>query len=216
MTSDGPQTSNDPLTSGARPAHGGEAARGGKSVTGGQAANRETPSGPDSDDSAPTVGPPATEPDGPARSWRSIGPDLRPLSVPAYRRLFLGQVFTVVGAMITAVAVQQQVFDLTGSSAWVGFASLVALVPLVIFGLLGGAIADTYDRRKLLIVTSIGIAVTSIGLWLAALAGSESVWTVFALLALQQAFFAVNQPPAARSSRASCPSRWCRRRTRWA
>ena len=125
---------------------------------------------------------------------RSIGPDIRPLAIPAYRRLFIGQVFTVVGAMITTVAVQQQVFDLTGSSAWVGFASLVALVPLVVFGLLGGAIADTYDRRKLLIVTSVGIAVTSIGLWLAALVGSESVWTVFALLALQQAFFAVNQP----------------------
>lgn len=136
----------------------------------------------------------ASEPDKPKRSWRSVGPDLRPLSVPAYRRLFVGQVFTVVGSMITAVAVQQQVFDLTGSSAWVGFASLVALVPLVIFGLLGGAIADTYDRRKLLIVTSVGIAVTSIGLWVAALIGSESVWTVFALLALQQAFFAVNQP----------------------
>ena len=181
-------TSDDPRTSGARPAHGGEAARGGK------AANGETPSGTDGDDPAPTAEPPATEPDRPARSWRTIGPDLRPLSVPAYRRLFIGQVFTVVGAMITAVAVQQQVFDLTGSSAWVGFASLVALVPLVIFGLLGGAIADTYDRRKLLIATSIGIAVTSIGLWLAALAGSESVWTVFALLALQQAFFAVNQP----------------------
>lgn len=144
----------------------------------------------------------STEPDesrpdrseGPRRSWRTLGPDLRPLSVPAYRRLFVGQLFTVVGSMITAVAVQQQVFDLTGSSAWVGFSSLVALVPLVIFGLLGGAIADTYDRRTLLIITSVGIALTSIGLWLAALAGSESVWTVFVLLALQQAFFAVNQP----------------------
>jgi MFS family permease len=136
----------------------------------------------------------ASPPDPPPRSWRNVGPDLRPLSVPAYRRLFIGQVFTVIGATITAVAVQQQVFDLTGSSAWVGFASLVALIPLVIFGLLGGAIADTYDRRKLLIVTSIGIAVTSVGLWLAALSSSESVWTVFALLALQQAFFAVNQP----------------------
>ena len=132
--------------------------------------------------------------DRPNRNWRRIGPDLRPLSIPAYRRLFLGQVFTVVGAMVTTVAVQQQVFDLTGSSAWVGIASLVALVPLVVFGLLGGAIADTYDRRKLLMVTSVGIAVTSIGLWLAALIGNESVWTVFALLAVQQGFFAVNQP----------------------
>ncbi len=139
-------------------------------------------------------GEPDGEPGRSKRSWRAIGPDLRPLSIPAYRRLFVGQVFTVVGSMITAVAVQQQVFDLTGSSAWVGFASLVALVPLVVFGLLGGAIADTYDRRTLLIVTSVGIAATSVGLWLAALLTTESVWTVFALLAVQQAFFAVNQP----------------------
>jgi len=141
---------------------------------------------------------PGKEADEPASNrpgrWSRIGPDVRPLAIPAYRRLFIGQVCTVIGAMITTVAVQQQIFDLTGSSAWVGFASLVALVPLVVFGLLGGAIADTYDRRKLLIVTSVGIAATSIGLWLAALVGSESVWTVFALLALQQAFFAVNQP----------------------
>ena len=58
--------------------------------------------------------------------------------------------------------------------------SLVALVPLVVFGLLGGAIADTYDRRKLLMATSVGIALTSIGLWIAALIGSESVWVVLA------------------------------------
>ena len=96
--------------------------------------------------------------------------------------------------MLTTVAVQQQIFDITGSSAWVGFASLVALVPLVVFGLLGGAIADTYDRRKLLMITSVGIALTSIGLWIAALIATESVWPVLALLAVQQGFFAVNQP----------------------
>src|SRR6476659_261209 len=141
---------------------------------------------------------PGKEADEPASNrpgrWSRIGPDVRPLAIPAYRRLFIGQVCTVIGAMITTVAVQQQIFDLTGSSAWVGFASLVALVPLVVFGLLGGAIADTYDRRKLLMVTSVGIALTSIGLWIAALIGSESVWVVLALLAVQQGFFAVNQP----------------------
>ncbi len=123
-----------------------------------------------------------------------IGPDLRPLRIPAYRRLFFGQVTTVIGAMLTTVAVQQQIFDITQSSAWVGFSSLVALIPLVAFGLLGGAIADTYDRRKLLMITSVGIAATSIGLWLAALADSGSVWVVLILLAVQQGFFAVNQP----------------------
>ncbi len=126
--------------------------------------------------------------------WRRLGPDLRPLSVPAYRRLFIGQATTVVGSVLTAVAVQQQIFDITGNSAWVGVASLVALVPLVAFGLLGGAIADTYDRRKLLVVTSIGIALTSVGLWVVALVETPSVWVVMGLLAAQQAFFAVNQP----------------------
>ncbi len=141
-------------------------------------------------DESGTAGP---APDDRSR-FRRIGPDTRPLAIPAYRRLFLGQVTTVIGAVLTTVAVQQQIFDITGSSAWVGFASLVALVPLVVFGLLGGAIADTYDRRKLLMITSVGIAATSIGLWIGALSGSESVWVVLGLLALQQGFFAVNQP----------------------
>jgi MFS family permease len=164
----------------------------------------ETPRGPDGpappeepapQESAPEEPVPtaASTPDGRSR-LRRLGPDTRPLSVPAYRRLFFGQVTTVIGAMLTTVAVQQQIFDITGSSAWVGIASLVALVPLVVFGLLGGAIADTYDRRKLLMVTSVGIALTSIGLWIAALIGSETVWVVLALLAVQQGFFAVNQP----------------------
>ena len=132
----------------------------------------------------------------PARGSRlsRIGPDTRPLSVPAYRRLFLGQVTTVIGAALTAVAVQQQIYDITGSSAWVGIASLVALVPLVVFGLIGGAIADTYDRRILLMITSVGIALTSIGLWATALISTSSVWPVMLLLAAQQSFFAVNQP----------------------
>ncbi len=125
---------------------------------------------------------------------RRIVPDTRPLAIAPYRRMFVSNIVTVVGSQLTSVAVQQQIFDLTGSSALVGLASLVALVPLVVFGLLGGAVADTYDRRNLLMLTSTGIAVTSLGLWLAAFSGSRAVWLVMCLLALQQAFFAVNQP----------------------
>ncbi len=123
-----------------------------------------------------------------------IGPDLRPLRVPAYRRLFVGSCVTVVGSQLTAVAVQQEIFSLTGSSAWVGIASLVALVPLVVFGLLGGAIADTYDRRKLLMITSTGIALTAVGLWVQAHLHLGSLVFILAMLALQSGFFAVNQP----------------------
>jgi len=123
-----------------------------------------------------------------------VVPDPRPLRIPDFRRMFVSQVATVIGSQLTAVAVQQQIFDLTGSSALVGIASLVALVPLVVFGLLGGAVADSFDRRKLLMITSVGIAATSLALWGTALTGARQVWVVMALLAVQQGFFAVNQP----------------------
>ncbi|MDQ2845013.1 MAG: MFS transporter [Actinomycetota bacterium] len=123
-----------------------------------------------------------------------FGPDLRPLAFAPYRRLFFGGVASAFGSQLTAVAVQQQIFDITNSSAAVGIASLVALVPLVAFGLLGGAIADTHDRRKLLMITSTGMAVSSLGLWVTALVGTHSAVVVMILLALQQGFFAVNQP----------------------
>jgi len=144
------------------------------------------------------VGSPEPTPDRPVPAAlpprNRFGPDLRPLAIPAYRRLFLGGVATAIGSQLSAVAVQQQIFDITGSSAYVGLASLVALVPLIVFGLIGGAIADTHDRRKLLMITSTGIAVTALGLWLQSLCGLHSVVVVMALLAIQQGFFAVNQP----------------------
>lgn len=125
---------------------------------------------------------------------RGLLPDTRPLAVPNYRRMFLSQAVTVVGSALTNVAVQQQIFDITQDSAWVGIASVVALVPLIVFGLLGGAVVDTYDRRKLLLITSSGISLTSLGLWLQAELNVGSVWLVMGLLALQQGFFAINMP----------------------
>ncbi|MEU4763474.1 MFS transporter [Actinosynnema sp. NPDC023794] len=123
-----------------------------------------------------------------------IAIDTRPLKVVAFRRLWLSTVVTAVGSQLTAVAVPKQVYDLTGSSGWVGVAAGVALVPLLVFGLYGGAIADVVDRRKLLVVTNTGIAVTSVLLWVQAALHVDSVWLVIALLGLQQVFFAANAP----------------------
>ncbi|KAA2263036.1 MFS transporter [Solihabitans fulvus] len=120
--------------------------------------------------------------------------DTRPLRVVAYRRLWVSTIVTAVGSQFTAVAVPKQIYDLTGSSGYVGLAGAVALVPLLVFGLWGGAVADTVDRRKLLLVTNIGIAVTSVLLWVQAALGLGSVWVVLALLAAQQGFFAMNAP----------------------
>ncbi|KUO04964.1 MFS transporter [Streptomyces caeruleatus] len=128
------------------------------------------------------------------RGWRRWAMDTRPLRRPAYRRLWSSTIVTAVGSQLTAVAVPKQIYDITGSSAWVGAASLAGLLPLVVFALWGGAVADSMDRRKLLLITNSGIAVTSVLFWLQAVTGLASVAVLMVLLAVQQAFWGLNAP----------------------
>ncbi|WP_228387647.1 MULTISPECIES: MFS transporter [unclassified Nocardioides] len=125
---------------------------------------------------------------------KSLVADTRPLQNPHFRRLWLANIITVIGAQLTVVAVPAQIYADTGSSAYVGLTGLFGLVPLVVFGLYGGALADAFDRRTILIVTTIGLIGTSALFWLQAAAGSTNVWLLLSLFAVQQAFFAVNQP----------------------
>jgi MFS family permease len=126
---------------------------------------------------------------------RSVVADVTPLRVsPAYRRLWIGLTVSNLGQQMTAVAIAIQVFAITGSSLSVGLVGLFALVPLIGFGLYGGAIADAVDRRRLLLVTSSGLAVMSAVLFGQALMGLRSVGLLYAVVAVQSAFFAVNNP----------------------
>ena len=120
--------------------------------------------------------------------------DTRPLHNPHFRRLWVANIVTVIGAQLTVVAVPAQIYAQTGSSAYVGLTGVFGLVPLVVFGLWGGALADVIDRRTLLIVTTVGLIGTSILFWLQAWAGGTNVWLLLSLFSVQQAFFAVNQP----------------------
>ncbi|MET9460191.1 MFS transporter [Streptomyces canus] len=138
--------------------------------------------------------PAADEAPPPRRGWRRWAMDTRPLRIPAYRRLWSSTIVTAVGSQLTAVAVPKQIYDITGSSAWVGAASMAGLLPLIVFALWGGAVADSMDRRKLLLITNIGIAVTSVLFWLQAVSGLDSVATLMVLLAVQQAFWGLNAP----------------------
>ena len=125
---------------------------------------------------------------------RRLLADTRPLANPHFRRLWRANIVTVVGAQLTVVAVPAQIYAITGSSAYVGLTGVFGLVPLVVFGLWGGALADVFDRRTLLLITTTGLIATSAGFWLQAALGGEDVWLLLSLFAVQQAFFAVNQP----------------------
>jgi MFS family permease len=120
--------------------------------------------------------------------------DTTPLRTPDFRRLWLAGIVTVIGGNLTIFAVPVQLYALTQNSVYVGLSGLFALVPLVVFGLWGGAWADAMDRRLLLIITSCGLAVSSILLWMQAALQLNNVWVVLCLLSVQQAFYAVNSP----------------------
>ena len=125
---------------------------------------------------------------------RALLADTTPLSNPAFRRLWSANIVTVIGAQLTVVAVPAQIYAITGSSAYVGLTGLFGLVPLVVFGLWGGALADVFDRRSILRLTTVGLIVVSAAFWAQAAAGLENVWLLLSLFAIQQAFFAINQP----------------------
>ncbi|WP_230486865.1 MFS transporter [Nocardioides anomalus] len=125
---------------------------------------------------------------------RSLVADARPLQEGHFRRLWLANIVTVIGAQLTIVAVPAQIYADTGSSAYVGLTGVFGLVPLVVFGLYGGALADVFDRRTILVITTTGLIGTSALFWVQAALGGTNVWLLLALFSVQQAFFAVNQP----------------------
>jgi MFS family permease len=128
---------------------------------------------------------------------RKLFADTTPLRTPDFRRLWLAGIVTVIGGNLTIFAVPVQLYALTQNSAYVGLSGLFALVPLVVFGLWGGALADAMDRRLLLIITSCGLAAASVLLWLQAAFALNNVWVVLCLLSVQQAFYAINSPTRA-------------------
>lgn len=120
--------------------------------------------------------------------------DLTPLKDRNFRRLWNAGIVTTIGAQLTVVAVPVQIYTITHNSAYVGLAGIFGLVPLIGFGLWGGALADAFDRRKLLLITSAGLFFTSVAFWVQAALGMNNVWFLLCLFSVQQAFFAVNQP----------------------
>ena len=120
--------------------------------------------------------------------------DLRPLRVPAYRRVWTGNAIAMFGFQFTAVAVPVEMFDLTGGSLWVGLLGIAGFVPLLVFGLWGGAIADARDRRRVLLVGGCVLWASTLGLLVQSLAGVRSPLLLLLLVGLQSTAFAITSP----------------------
>ncbi|MER5455689.1 MFS transporter [Micromonospora sp. NPDC002389] len=135
----------------------------------------------------------STETDRP-RERRRWAIDLRPLRVVAYRRLWLGNGIAMFGFQFTAVAVPVEMYALTQDSLWVGLLGIAAFVPLLVFGLWGGAVADAIDRRLVLTAGSVLLWVSVVGLLAQALLGVGSPVLLLGLVALSSVAYAISGP----------------------
>lgn len=121
--------------------------------------------------------------------------NLRPLTHnKQYRLLFIGQTVSFFGSMMTYVAIPYQVYAITKDSFWVGLVSIVQLIPLVLAGLYGGALADAIDRRRLLLWSEWALFVCAVLLAINSYLASPILIVLIVLTALSSALTGIHRP----------------------
>ena len=121
--------------------------------------------------------------------------DITPLrESPDFRRLWLGSAVSNLGSQLTLVAVSLEVYRLTQDSFYVGLLGIFALVPLVLGGLLGGSIADAHDRRRVALLATTVLWLTTAALALQAWLEMGNMWLLYVLVAVQSGAQAINRP----------------------
>lgn len=126
---------------------------------------------------------------------RALALDLTPLVESRdFRLLFAGQAVSFFGSMMTMVAVPWQVYQLTRSSLAVGMLGVAEFAPVFVMAFVGGALADAFDRRRMLRITEALIAALTAVLIFNSLLARPRVWVVFAATALFAALNALQRP----------------------
>lgn len=121
--------------------------------------------------------------------------DTTPLRTqPAFRRLFIGGLVTSVGSMVTYVSLPFQVAEITGSFIAVGLIGLAELLPLVVFGLYGGSLADRVDRRILIVGGEVAASLLVLALTVNALLPEPRLWVIYAVAMVFAAVDGLQRP----------------------
>jgi len=112
-----------------------------------------------------------------------------------FRLLYVGQAVSFTGSMLTYVAIPYQVYALTGSTFVVGLLGFASLAPLLVTALIGGALADARDRRRLVLAADATLLALSAVLLVNALLGQARVWVLFLVAAGMSAAGGLQRPP---------------------
>jgi MFS family permease len=114
------------------------------------------------------------------RLLSAVAIDIAPLRVSRdFRLLFIGQTFSYFGSMMRYAVLPWQMYQLTKSNFAVGMLGVVEFVPMFFAAFIGGALADYIDRKRLIWLTEIGLALTAAILIFNSLLDQPRVWVIF-------------------------------------
>jgi MFS family permease len=111
-----------------------------------------------------------------------------------FRLFFYGQLVSTTGTWMQAVALGWLVLRITNSGVAVGVVTALQFLPMLLLGTYGGVIADRLDKRRVLVITQSGMAVSSAALAAVTIAGADPLWAIYLLTFVSGAFFAVDMP----------------------
>lgn len=111
-----------------------------------------------------------------------------------YRRLWLGHLVSLTGSQMQWVALDWHIYVLTGSPLALGLVGLCRVVPIVIFSLWGGVVADRSDRRKVMLATQGAMVAVALALGLVTRAGLDTVPLLYLITAASAAVSAFDNP----------------------
>lgn len=120
--------------------------------------------------------------------------DLSPFRHKNFRRLFFGQLISAFGTQMTAVVIPFQVFFITHSSLYTGLVSGVEFIFIFLSSLLGGVLADRFEKRKILIWAEIGLSIVPLGLAANSYTDTPSLWAIFVLAAIASFLGGIHRP----------------------
>lgn len=126
---------------------------------------------------------------------RALLPDLSPWrSSRDFRLMWCAGAVTVLGSFLTFVALPLQLKELTGSAVAVGALGAVELLPMIVFGLYGGALADAFDRRKLIVRSEAALGLVALALLVNALLPQPLIWPLYGAAAVTSALTGIQRP----------------------
>jgi MFS family permease len=123
--------------------------------------------------------------------------DLRPLrGNPAFRRLWIGTILSGLGSQVSSFALLFYVWTISHNAALLGLTGLAQLVPLIVFSLIGGHLADHVDRRRLVLLTRVGQVVAAAAMATVVISGTHQLLLLFSLIVVQNALNSLGAPAA--------------------